>query len=191
MILTFRITFWASGLCKRLPLTSLEHVGKPLCQCLPLVCWICILLLGFLFSLPLNALAHSSYILLQHSLLSWFTHWDPQLGCTVHVTIVVGKILSAGMSTAVNQCKLSALLNTSKSLGFVPLGIVQNSTVLQKCRAICLLPRTLIHMCPTLDYVILRLLPLPGPRSCVPFISYLTGTWMSMLTGLIHPGYEN
>jgi len=35
---TFRITFRASGLCKRFSLTSLKHFGKPLCQCLCLAC---------------------------------------------------------------------------------------------------------------------------------------------------------
>lgn len=83
------------------------------------------------FSFPLNALDHSSYICLQHYLLSLLTHGDLQLGCRVHVIIVVGKTLSAAMSTAVNHCKLSAWLNTSRSPSFVPLGIVQDFAVLK------------------------------------------------------------
>lgn len=141
------------------------------------------------FFFPLNALDHSSYILLQHNLLSLLTHWDPQLGRTVHVIIVVGKILSAAMSTAVNQCKLSALLNRCRSLGFVP--PVQDFAVLKKCTEVGCLPCTLSHMCPTLDSVIVRPLPLLGPRRGVSFIPYLTGTRITMLTSLVHPGYEN
>ena len=143
------------------------------------------------FFFPLNALDHSSYILLPHCLLSLLVHWDPQLGCTVHVIIVVGKIRSAAMSTAVNQCKLSALLNMSRSLGFVPPGIVQDFAVLKQCTAVECLRRTLSRMCPMLDDVILRSLPLPGPGRGVPFIPYFTGTKMSILPSLVHPGYEN
>lgn len=146
--------------------------------------------LDFLF-FPLNALDQSSHVLLQHYLLSLPTHWDLQLGCTVHVIIVGGRILSAPVSTAVNQCNLSALLNMSLSLGFVPLGTTQDFAVLKQCTAVGCLPHILSHMCPTLDDVILRPLPLPEPRRGVPFIPHCTGTRMSMLTGLVHPGYEN
>lgn len=53
------------------------------------------------------------------------------------------------------------------------------------------LPRTLSHICPMLDSVILRPLPLPGPGRGVPFIPHIIGTRMSVLTSLVHPGYEN
>lgn len=92
---------------------------------------------------PMNALDPSSYIFLHHHLLSLLTDWDPQLGCTVHVIIVVGEILSAAMSTTINQRKLNALLNMPKSLGCVPLGTVQDFAVIKQCSAVECLPRTL------------------------------------------------
>lgn len=113
-------------------LTSIKHFEIRLCQCLPLFCWVWRLLLGLFFSFPLNALDHSSYICLQHYLLSLLTHWHLQLGCRVYIIIMVGKTLSAAMSAAVNHCKLSAWLNTSRSLSFVPLGIVQGFAVLKR-----------------------------------------------------------
>lgn len=105
--------------------------------------------------------------------------------------IMVGKTLSAAMSAAVNHCKLSAWLNTSRSLSFVPLGIVQGFAVLKQLGAVGYPPCTLSHMCPMLNNVILRPLPLPGPGRDAPFIPHVIGTRMSVLTSLVHPGYEN
>lgn len=90
-------------------LKSVKHFGIHLCQCLSLFCWAWRLLLGIFF-FPLNALDHSSYICLQHYLLSLLTHWDLQLGCRVYIIIMVGKTLSAAMSTAENHCKFKCLV---------------------------------------------------------------------------------
>lgn len=48
-----------------------------------------------------SALDHTSCILLQLSLLSLLIPWDPQPECTIHVVIVLSKIVSAEMSTDV------------------------------------------------------------------------------------------
>lgn len=53
----------------------------------------------FIFST--GALDHTSCILLQLSLLSLLIPWDPQPECTIHVVIVLSKIVSAEMSTDV------------------------------------------------------------------------------------------
>lgn len=79
----------------------------------------------------------------------------------------------------------------SRSLSFVPLGIVQGFAVLKQHIAAGNLPCTLSHMCPMIDNVILRPLPLPGPGRDIPFIPHIIGTRMSVLTSLVHPGYEN
>lgn len=134
---------------------------------------------------PLNAPDHSSYILLQHYVMSMLTHWGPLLRHTVHVITVVGTILSAAMSTAVSQCKVTAILHKSRSLGFASLEIVQDLAAPKQCTVLGRLP------CTMLDDVILISLPLPGPRRGIPFIPYFAGTRMSMLACLVHPGYEN
>lgn len=105
--------------------------------------------------------------------------------------MIAGKILSAAMSTAVSQCKVTDMLNMSRSLGFAPLGSVQDFATPKECVLVGCLPCTLSHLCPVLDDVILRSLPLPGPRRGIPFILYFTRTRMSVLTCLVHPGYEN
>lgn len=138
------------------------------------------------FPFPWNALDHSSYICLQHSLLSLLALWDLQLRCRVCIIIMAGETFSAATSTAVHLCKLSAWLNTSRSLSFVPLGIVQVSAVLKKHRALWYLPCTLSHMYPVLDNVILSPLPLPGPGRDVPFIPHIIGTRMSVLTSVLY-----
>lgn len=139
-------------------LMPIKHFGIHLCPCLLLFCWVWRLLLGLFFSFPWNALDHSSWICLQQYLLSLLTHWDLQLRCRVFVIIMVGKTLSATMSTAVHHCKLNAWLNTSRSLSFVPLGIVQGFAVLKKHGEIWYLP------CKLKPYV-------SYPRQCDPQIS--------------------
>lgn len=99
---------------------------------------------------------------------------------------MAGKTFSAATSTAVHLCKLSAWLNTSRSLSFIPLGIVQGFAVLKKHRAVWYLPCTSSHMCPMLDNVILRPLPLPGPGKDVPFIPHIIGTRMPVLTSVLY-----
>lgn len=188
---TIRMNFQASDSCKRLSFNIYQALWNMFVPMPALVLLSLETSAWIFFSFPLNALDHSSYICLQHYLLSLLTHWDLQLGCRVYIIIMVGKTLSAAMSTAENPWKLSAWLNTSRSLSFVPLGIVQGFAVLKQHRAVGNLPHTLSHMCPMVDNVILRPLPLPGPGRGVPFIPHIIGTRMSVPTSLVHPGYEN
>lgn len=55
----------------------------------------------FIFIFSTSALDHTSCILLQLPLPSLLTPWDPQPECTIHVVIVLGKIVSAEMSADV------------------------------------------------------------------------------------------
>lgn len=133
---------------------------------------------------PMNALDPSSYIFLHHHLLSLLTDWDPQLGCTVHVIIVVGEILSAAMSTTINQRKVKRFVKHAQVSGLCSS---------RNCARLCCHKTMFSSWVPTsypmLGYVILRSLSLP--RRDVPFIPYLTGTRILKLTSLVHPGYEN